>query len=136
MTELDHSLIHDMIGGRDKFFEIVDNFYEQVKTDDLLFPMYPEDLEMAKKKLAFFLMQKFGGPDEYRPLRGQPMMRKRHFEFPIGVDERNRWVAIMTKALDESGIDDSHPARYTLQKYIEMMATHMINRSEFDTKNH
>ena len=129
--EYDHNLIYDMIGGREGFFEIVENFYEGVKNDDLLLPMYPENLDMAVKKLALFLIQKFGGPDEYRPLRGKPMMKRRHIEFPIGLRERNRWVAIMEAALDKSGIGKDHQARYTVQKYIEWMATHMINQSQF-----
>ena len=37
-------------------------------------------------------------------------------------------------ALDKAGISVDHDARYTLQKYIEWMATHMINQSDFKVK--
>ena len=128
---LDHGEIYDLIGGEETFANIVEYFYETVADDELLRPLYPEKLDMAKTKLKLFLIKKFGGPDDYTPLRGHPRMRRRHMKFDIGIPQRNRWVEIMGSALEKAGIDHQHPARATLQEYFEWMATHLINQQEF-----
>ena len=128
---LDHHLIFDSVGGEAVFEKITELFYEGVAKDEKLSAMYPESFDVAKMKLKLFLIQKFGGPDNYTPLRGHPRMRMRHMKFPIDLDARNRWVNIMKSALDQAGIDADHVARYTLDEYFSRMASHMINQSDF-----
>lgn len=55
----------DAIGGHDSFDRIVRRFYEGVKTDDVLRPMYPDDLDGAIWRLTAFLEQYWGGPTAY-----------------------------------------------------------------------
>jgi hemoglobin len=51
------------VGGRATFEGIVRRFYEGVRTDEVLWPMYPEhDLEGAIQRLTMFLEQYWGGP--------------------------------------------------------------------------
>jgi len=128
--ELNHEVIYDQV-GRETFVQLVNTFYSLVETDDLLRPMYPKSLEMAKHKLTLFLLKKFGGPDEYTPLRGHPRMRRRHMKFEIGLKERNRWMKLMKIALEQVAIEDE-AVQSTLTSYFEWMATHMINQTEFN----
>jgi len=128
-TLFEHNQIYEMVGGSSTFHNLATHFYELVQNDELLIFMYPKKLDMAIHKLALFLIQKFGGPDEYRPLRGHPQMRRRHFEFPIDSEARNRWLNHMLIALDKVGIDSNHKARFTLEEYFSWMSTHMINKS-------
>ena len=91
--------------GQDGFERIADAFYRQVPGDDLLGPMYPaQDLEGAKQRLRDFLIFRFGGPQTYIEQRGHPRLRARHASFAIGQTARDRWLQLMTRALDEAAL--------------------------------
>jgi hemoglobin len=54
---------YDAVGGAATFGAIVSRFYEQVRDDELLRPLYPEDdLAGAEDRLRMFLEQYWGGP--------------------------------------------------------------------------
>jgi len=113
--------------GEDGFDRLVRAFYRQVPGDDILGPMYPpHDLEGAAVRLRDFLIGRFGGPQRYIEQRGHPRLRARHAPFVIDQRARDRWVALMTRALDEtalpSEVDD------LLRAFFHSTATFMINR--------
>lgn len=120
---------HDLYGliGEDGFHRLVAAFYRQVPSDDILGPMYPpHDLAGAERRLRDFLVGRFGGPQRYIEERGHPRLRMRHVPFPIDVAARDRWVAIMGRALDETGLPE--PAEALLREFFDAVATMMINR--------
>jgi len=85
----------------DAFFEqLVEAFYVAVAADGLLRPMYPEDLTDAKRHLALFLIQYWGGPTTYMDERGHPRLRMRHVPFAITKRAREAWMNAMTYPLD------------------------------------
>jgi hemoglobin len=89
------------VGGEDTFRRLVGRFYEGVRDDPVLRPLYPEDdLEAAEERLRLFLMQYWGGPGTYSQERGHPRLRMRHAGFAIGVEARDAWLANMRTALD------------------------------------
>ena len=59
------------------------------------------DLAGAEERLALFLVQYCGGPEEYQQRRGHPKLRMRHFEFAIGEAERTAWMSLMAEAVAE-----------------------------------
>lgn len=91
-------------GGVDTFHRIVDRFYEAVERDDLLRPMYPDDLDPGKDRLARFLAQYFGAGPVYSSERGHPRLRMRHAPFPITIEAAARWAAHMTDAIIAEGL--------------------------------
>ena len=46
--------MYDQVGGQEFFVRLVDAFYSVIEKDELLRPMYPEDLTEAKQHLVFF----------------------------------------------------------------------------------
>lgn len=128
---LDHELIYNLIGGSETFHKLVEVFYDKIDKDNLIRFMFPKDLEESKNKQFLFLVKKFGGPDNYTPLRGSPRLRKRHLKFPIGIKERNRWFELKLQSLREIGIDENHIAWETLRDYFDRISLKMINKSEF-----
>lgn len=101
MTE---ATFHGQVGGKSFFERLVDRFYEGVADDEVLRPLYPEaDLPPARRRLTLFLVQYWGGPTTYLQERGHPRLRARHFAFPIGGPEPDRWLLHMRAAIDESG---------------------------------
>ena len=126
MPELTESQVYDRIGEAG-FARLVRAFYAQVPADPILGPMYPPaDMEGAASRLKLFLMQRFGGPDAYTLQRGHPRLRMRHAPFEVNINARDRWMALMTHALDQCGFDD--PVRNLLFRYFADTATFMINR--------
>ena len=114
--------------GEDGFARLVRAFYAQVPGDDVLGPMYPaHDLVGAEERLRDFLIGRFGGPPRYIEQRGHPRLRMRHAPFAIDEAARNRWVALMDRALEEARLPDD--ATSLLREFLHAMATFMINRS-------
>src|SRR2546425_8283325 len=105
-----------------RFFEaLVGRFYEGVASDPVLRPLYPgEDLESATRWLTLFLAQYWGGPTTYGQERGHPALRMRHARFPIGPDERDRWLHHMRDAI-ETVAPPPEVAR-ALTEYFDMAA--------------
>ena len=86
---------YDEVGGAPVFHKIVARFYEEVRDDSVLRPLYPEeDLGPAEDRLRMFLEQYWGGPRTYSDQRGHPRLRMRHFPFRIGADRARRLAAL------------------------------------------
>lgn len=99
MSESEQQLsVHDLVGS-DFFADLVEAFYEGVETDELLRPMYPDDLAGAKARLAMFLVQYWGGPATYSEHRGHPRLRMRHMPFRVDEAARDAWLHHMRGAL-------------------------------------
>ena len=113
------------VGGGEFFTDLVDRFYLRVITDEMLRPMYPEDLNPGKANLAAFLVQYWGGPSTYNETRGHPRLRIRHESFRIGVEERNAWVHHMSDAVNESTVDSED--KRLLLDYFSMAASSLMN---------
>ena len=113
--------------GEDGFARLVRAFYAQVPTDDILGPMYPAaDLAGAEIRLRDFLVGRFGGPPRYVEQRGHPRLRMRHTPFAIDQRTRDRWMQLMSTALDEQGFDPE--VKELMREFLAQVATFMINR--------
>ena len=117
-----------MLGGEAPIRQLVDSFYAKIEQDDVLRPMFPDDLETSKRRQFMFLVQYFGGPDDYSQERGHPRLRRRHFPFPIDKEARDRWLKHMLVAIDDASIPE--PARSTMREYFEGASTFLINRHD------
>lgn len=122
------STLYDRVGGDAFFDELTRRFYDAVRDDSVLRPLYPADedgFEAARVHLRAFLVQFWGGPALYREQRGEPRLRLRHAPFVIGVPERDAWVAHMAAAVRAARL----PALEEMQllRYFEGAATQMIN---------
>ena len=113
--------------GEDGFARLVRAFYAQVPGDDVLAPMYPkDDLAGAEVRLRDFLIGRCGGPPRYVEQRGHPRLRMRHAPFAITQAARDRWIQLMTRALDTAQLPpDVTPL---LREFLDGVATFMINR--------
>lgn len=113
--------------GEEGFERLIRAFYAQVPGDDLLGPMYPaDDLAGAHVRLRDFLVGRFGGPQRYIEQRGHPRLRMRHAPFAVDQVARDRWLALMDRALDEAALPDDVTA--LLRDFFAQVATFMINR--------
>lgn len=120
---------YDAVGGAPTFAAIAARFYEEVATDDVLRPMYPEeDLTAAEERLRMFLEQYWGGPHTYSERRGHPRLRMRHAPYQITWLARDSWLRCMYAAvasIDSDVLDDEH--RREMLSYFEMAANALVN---------
>jgi hemoglobin len=123
VTELD---VYARI-GEDGFSRLIQAFYAQVPHDPILGALYPkDDLAGAEERLRDFLIGRFGGPPRYIEQRGHPRLRMRHLPFAIDQAARDRWVLLMDRALDSTGLPDD--VTELLREFFHNTATFMINR--------
>lgn len=128
-VDADPESFYDAVGGAATFRAIVSRFYELVREDEVLRPLYPEDdLTGAEERLRMFLEQYWGGPHTYSEKRGHPRLRMRHAPYRIGFLERDAWLRCMHTAVasvDSATLDDDH--RRELLAYLDMAAQSMVN---------
>ncbi|MGR4010021.1 globin [Leucobacter sp. 1207-22] len=115
------------IGGEETFEFIAAKFYEGVREDPILAPMYPQDdWDGAIRRFRMFLEQYWGGPGTYSAERGHPRLRMRHAAFHIDSDARDRWLQHMNAALDAAKLPPMHDA--AIRDYVERAAFSLINQ--------
>ena len=119
--------LYERVGGMSFFVTLVDHFYEGVVGDEVLWPLYPDqsDLEGAKRRLALFLGQYWGGPQTYMEERGHPKLRLRHMPFHVGPLERDRWLVHMAAAIEATSHDET--LNQELLAYFVPAAEHLRN---------
>jgi hemoglobin len=117
--------LYERLGGMSFFTDLVERFYERVATDEVLRPLYPDDLGPSRRRLALFLAQSWGGPRLYEAERGQPALKARHMQWEIGPRERDRWLEHMQAALDASPAGALERAQMLSQ--FRSMANHLVN---------
>jgi len=117
---------YESIGGHATFEALVARFYDGVRADPLLAPMYPqEDWEGSEWRLRSFLEQYWGGPSTYSETRGHPRLRMRHQPFAVTPTARDRWLAHMRAAV--LSLDLPPLQEGLLWDYLERAAHAMVN---------
>lgn len=120
--------VYELAGGVEAFLELVERFYAKVEEDELLRPMYPEDLEPGKRSLGLFLAQYWGGPSTYNEERGHPRLRMRHAPFPITYDAALRWAQLMAASIREMRFRSE--VEQVLLAYVGRFTPSMINTAD------
>ncbi|MFH5822386.1 globin [Georgenia sp. AZ-5] len=122
----DAGALFDALGGHETFRRLVHRFYEGVRTDEVLSPMYPhDDWAGAEERLRLFLEQYWGGPTTYSNTRGHPMLRRRHMPFAVTPEAREHWLMHMRTALDE--LELAPDLEHLLWDYLVRAASAMVN---------
>ncbi|WP_339731606.1 globin [uncultured Gimesia sp.] len=127
MSQITVEEIYDHL-GEEKLQQLIAAFYQRVKTDDILNPMYPaDDLKGAEYRLKEFLVYRLGGPQRYLDERGNPALRMRHAPFAINQSARDRWMELMKSAMDETELPAD--VRQALESFFDQIATFLINQA-------
>jgi len=104
-------------------------FYKRVREDDLVGPMYPQaDWEGAEDRFTEFLLFRLGASTRYLETRGHPKLRMRHITFKIGIAERDRWLELMTAAMEDAEVPSA--AREFFDPFFAQVADFMRNQAD------
>jgi hemoglobin len=120
--------LFEAIGGREGVRRLIGRFYELVAADEILRPVYPDDLGPGEEKLALFFEQWLGGPPAYSEKYGHPRLRRRHFPFQIAEVHAGRWLRNMRLAMQDSGWP--REAADTALEQLGPLAHHMVNAGQ------
>ncbi|EAZ79207.1 globin domain-containing protein [Algoriphagus machipongonensis] len=112
--------------GEDQIRQLTHYFYQEVKKNQELRKLYPEeDLAPAEERLFLFLLQVFGGPQTYSDRRGHPRLRLRHLNWKIDGKMRNHWLNAMLSAMDQLDLEPN--VKELMMGYFIKVANHMVN---------
>lgn len=121
----------DELGGQGRVRAVVERFYDLMDSEPefaQVRAIHPVSQDASRDKLFWFLCGWLGGPALYLERVGQPMLRARHLPFPIGLQERDQWLACMERALIECAV--AAPLRRRLLEALFSTADWMRNRPE------
>jgi len=99
---------YQRLGGHDAVVRLVDAFYRAMDTRadaQVIRAMHEADLGPTRALLVKYLAEWLGGPRDYTPERGAPMLRRRHHAFDIDAAARDAWMGCMRQALDQTCAD-------------------------------
>jgi hemoglobin len=101
---------YELLGGDAAVRRLVDRFYDLMDTVPeyyVIRKLHPQELAGSRDKLYKFLSGWLGGPQLYTAQYGHPMLRARHLPFPIGIAERDAWLACMQQAMEDTGMEEN-----------------------------
>jgi hemoglobin len=99
-----------LLGGEPAVRALVDRSYDLMDLEPAyagIRRLHPGSLDGSRDKLHWFLCGWLGGPDLYVQRFGHPRLRARHLPYEIGIAERDQWLACMTQAMQDCGIEAS-----------------------------
>jgi hemoglobin len=108
--------MYEAAGGESTFVALTDAFYDRVAADPLLRPLFPQNMEPGKRRLANFLIESFGGPPHWSRERHFVHLANAHHRRAFSEAERDAWINHMLAAIDAVGI--AGVARHRLREWI------------------
>jgi hemoglobin len=112
--------LYDWLGGGEALNRLTSRFYEHVRRDPLLAPVFAHMGSEHPAYVANFLGEVLGGPSRYSESRGgHPHMVRAHLDRHLTQEMRRRWVALLLATADELGMPDDPEFRSALVGYLE-----------------
>lgn len=120
MTKPNIPSLYEWLGGIDALNRLTTCFYEHVKTDLLLAPVFAHMDADHPAHVAAFLAEVLGGPNKYSEQHGgHPHMIRQHLNRHLGQEQRRRWMDLLLATADELSIPEDPEFRSALVAYLE-----------------
>jgi truncated hemoglobin YjbI len=112
--------LYEWAGGTAALERLTERFYEKVRADELLEPVFRGMDEHHPKYVAMWLAEVFGGPPRYTEERGgYPHMLGKHRGRALTEEMRRRWVELICDAADDVELPSDPEFRSAFVAYIE-----------------
>jgi hemoglobin len=120
MSKSDVPTLYEWVGGIDALNRLTTRFYKNVKSDQVLAPVFSKMDDSHPRHVAAFLAEVMGGPTEYTDhLGGHPRMIQQHLNRHLNEQQRRRWVGLLLDTADELSMPDDPEFRSALVSYLE-----------------
>jgi hemoglobin len=112
--------LYEWVGGLDALTRLTTRFYEHVKKDAVLGPVFVHMDDSHPAHVAAFLGEVLGGPMTYSEQHGgHPHMIRQHLNRHLAQEQRRRWVSLLLETADELVMPDDPEFRSALVGYLE-----------------
>ncbi|HEU4653165.1 MAG TPA: group II truncated hemoglobin [Steroidobacteraceae bacterium] len=112
--------LYEWLGGIDALNRLTTHFYERVKENALLAPIFAHMSPEHPAHVAAFLAEVLGGPNDYSAsYGGHPNMIRHHLNRHLNQSQRREWVALLLDTADQLGMPDDPEFRSALVGYLE-----------------
>lgn len=120
MSEASVPTLYQWVGGIEALNRLTARFYERVKVDGLLAPVFAHMNPDHPAHVAAFLGEVLGGPTTYSEQHGgHAHMVRQHLNKHLTQELRRQWVSLLLSTADELGMPDDPEFRSALVGYIE-----------------
>ncbi len=107
-------------GGAEALARLTERFYERVRADALLGPVFARMSAAHPAHVALFLGEVLGGPAHYSAEKGgHPEMIRHHLDRHLTEEQRRRWSQLLLDTADETELPADPEFRSAFVAYIE-----------------
>src|SRR5262245_6216533 len=104
MTKPPVPSLFEWAGGMPALERLTDAFYERIRQDALLAPIFAHMSSEHPRFVAQFIAEVLGGPADYSGSHGgHPHMISRHLGRHLTEEQRKRWMAMLLETADQVG---------------------------------
>jgi len=112
--------LFEWAGGMPALERLTQRFYEKVRQDAVLAPIFAQMSSEHPRFVAQFIAEVLGGPPTYSAARGgHPHMIGRHLNRHLSDAQRKRWVTVLLETADDVGLPSDPEFRSALVGYLE-----------------
>jgi hemoglobin len=120
MNDVPIPSLSDWVGGATSLEHLLTRFYEKVRADAVLNPVFANMSPQHAKHVSAFITEVFGGPKLYSEAGGShAKMIAHHMGRQLTHQQRGAWVNLLLDTADEVGIRDDPEFRASLVGYLE-----------------
>jgi hemoglobin len=123
--------LYEWAGGGEALERLTELFYERVRADELLEPVFRGMDAHHPHYVAMWLGEVFGGPPRYTDERGgYPHMLSKHRGLALTEAMRRRWVQLICDAADAAELPSDPEFRSAFVAYIEWGTRLAVSNSQ------
>lgn len=112
--------VYEWAGGAEAFERLTAAFYERVRADELVGPLFAHMPADHPHHVALWFAEVFGGPPAYTDGHGgYPHMMSKHLGLAITEQQRARWARLIGLAADDAGLPSDPEFRSAFIAYVE-----------------
>ena len=111
--------LYEHAGGETALHRLEQTFYDSVLKDPLLQPLFGEGQPQHVDHLTAFTAESFGGPDRFSRELGFDHLISVHRGLKITEEQRQRFVELYLKALDDAGMPTDAEFRDAVREHVE-----------------
>jgi hemoglobin len=120
MTSESTPSLYEWIGGIGALDCLMTRFYDSIKSDDLLAPVFAHMSAEHPRHVAAFLAEVLGGPTTYSDRHGgHAHMVRQHVNRHLTQVQRRRWMGLLLATADDLQMPDDPEFRSALTSYLE-----------------
>jgi len=131
LPEKGRPTLYEWAGGQTAIAALINAFYDRVERDDLLALLFPGGVKTEHREhVAAWWSEVLGGPQAYSPLGGYARMLAHHLGLNITVEQRRRFVYLISVAMDDAKLPDDPEFRAAILGYTEWATRLAMHNSQ------